>query len=326
VRTLSVSTHVRCSHLSNCRSWVLKEYVLDGEKSLAKLMREVMILRQLAHNNIASVESVFTETEGGKQLAYMQMPLYARGTLADYRGSDDAEEQAVMRGTLRGLEHIHRAGVIHHDIKPENVFLHEDKHGFLHPKIGDFDISRDLKERGTWATTQATQRTGAAGTLQYMAPELFNGQPGSERSDMYSLGLVFLHMHFGPVKQGFNPLAAARRVDVPDHPDKNLRRLLMQMLSVKPSDRPTATEALAHPFFSAALQTQRKRVGERMDALQKDQGAAVGEQQEVLAGQARAEMQLQNQAAAAKKQAQVLQRRIDDLRGQLQKMDAEVRS
>jgi serine/threonine-protein kinase len=85
----------------------------------------------------------------------------------------------------RGLARAHRVGVLHNDIKPENVFLTKDTSGNLLAKILDFGVAERIKERAP------SDLSEVVGTLEYIAPEVFLGKRApSPQSDLYSVGVV----------------------------------------------------------------------------------------------------------------------------------------
>ena len=117
------------------------------------------------------------------------------GSLADRIDTEGTIpwSQAVswMDGVLRGLGAIHREGLIHRDMKPDNVLLGRDEDGDLVPKVTDLGIAHN--QEGTRITRDGSQ----LGTFEYMAPELFQAQEPSIQSDLYACGVMFYELLVG---------------------------------------------------------------------------------------------------------------------------------
>ncbi|MHC4599624.1 MAG: serine/threonine-protein kinase, partial [Planctomycetota bacterium] len=113
---------------------------------------------------------------------------------------DDAVE--IYRQALMGLRTAHRQGVIHRDVKPENVMI--DPEGVV--KLTDFGLGRAVEATASVALQSGALRTvgegGVTGTLRYMSPEQREGGPVDARTDLYSLGIVFFEMLVGEPPQG----------------------------------------------------------------------------------------------------------------------------
>ena len=146
---------------------------------------------------------------------------------------------ALMDGTLKGLRAIHRAELVHRDIKPDNVLLAEDEDGDTLPKITDLGIAHD--QEGTRLTRDGSQ----LGTLEYMAPELFESHAPSIQSDLYACGVMLYELLVGDVPFSgtqafgmkghcFDPPDFSRLpADVPAH----LRSALETALAKDPAER-----------------------------------------------------------------------------------------
>jgi serine/threonine protein kinase len=112
----------------------------------------------------------------------------------------DAVEIVVQ--ALEGLSAAHGRGVIHHDIKPENILITEE--GVV--KLADFGLGKVLESTASMILQSGSVVTGTGspvtGTLRYMAPEQREGRTGDARSDLYSLGVVLFEMLTGEFPQG----------------------------------------------------------------------------------------------------------------------------
>jgi beta-lactam-binding protein with PASTA domain len=154
---------------------------LAGDQSFVdRFRREARAAAVLSHPNIVAVYD-WGSVDG---IYYMVME-YVRGRgVRDLLNTSDRLEPAqaaeVVRQTLLALEHAHRQGIVHRDVKPENVLVTTE--GTV--KVADFGLAR------AYADGTATQTGTVTGTVQYLAPEQIRGEPADPRSDLYSLGIV----------------------------------------------------------------------------------------------------------------------------------------
>ena len=119
------------------------------------------------------------------------------GSLCDRIESEGAYEwQEAVRlidGILKGLGALHRSGIVHRDMKPDNVLLAVDHDGEVTPKVTDLGIAHDE------SATRLTRDGSRLGTPEYMSPEQVRGQSVDVRSDLYSTGIVLYEMLMGEV-------------------------------------------------------------------------------------------------------------------------------
>lgn len=167
---------------------------LDGA-FMARFRREARTAASFAHPNVVRVY----DFEGDGRRPFLVMERVRGGTLADAGAAGrvrDPERLTVQ--ILAALDHIHRAGVIHRDVKPANVLLDDEGNAVL----TDFGIAHSAE------ATRYTQTGAVIGTLRYMAPELHEGGEPSPRSDLYSLG-VLIRESLTPLSPGLERLSAA---------------------------------------------------------------------------------------------------------------------
>ncbi|KAL6063842.1 IBR domain-containing protein [Balamuthia mandrillaris] len=201
---------------------VLKEFDLSSTDH-QHFMRELKRLRSLQHEHIAKVEAAFVQKEDGRIKGYIHMPFYSGGNLCEWltngrEDRNDAEKQRVGRGVLLALQHIHSQGIVHRDVKPQNIFVEEEgkemgndeeenegnggQHGRQRAILGDFDIS---SHAATGTMTMVADGSGGGGggrsgsegggTWAYMAPEVCCGEVGPA-ADVFSCGLLLFDLHF----------------------------------------------------------------------------------------------------------------------------------
>lgn len=155
----------------------------------ARFKQEAVMLNSLNHPNIVKFLN-FVENEYG---VFLIMEYIDGCTLEDFITKKNGlivEEKAypMFEEILNAFSYAHQHGIIHRDIKPSNIFL--DKNG--HIKIMDFGIAQIISE-----VNEKTQGGMSMGTPAYMSPEQVYGQPLNQRSDIYSLGVLFHQMLTG---------------------------------------------------------------------------------------------------------------------------------
>jgi len=136
------------------------------------------------------------------------MEYVAGPTMADRIAARDLPETSLpdlAAGLLSALDRIHAVGVVHRDVKPANILLGPEGRA----RLTDFGIARGAD------TTALTQTGNVMGTLKYMAPEVREGRPATERSDLYSCGVV-LRECAGERSAGESFDALVRRLTEPD--------------------------------------------------------------------------------------------------------------
>jgi hypothetical protein len=155
----------------------------DATERRERFRREARLAARLNHPNIVPLYT-FGEVGG---LAYFVMgyvPGESLGTLVKRRGRLEPEEaRSILRQVADALDYAHRQGVIHRDIKPDNVLLDAETG---RPMLADFGIAK-----GPQAGTLLTVTGQLVGTPAYMSPEQASGRPDIDgRSDLYSLGVT----------------------------------------------------------------------------------------------------------------------------------------
>ncbi|MEX5719718.1 Stk1 family PASTA domain-containing Ser/Thr kinase [Geodermatophilus maliterrae] len=181
---------------------VMAEHLAHDPTFVGRFTREARAAAMLSHPNVVSVSD-----QGSDQgLVFLVMELVRGRTLRDLlqaRGRlTVAEAFAVLEPVLSGLTAAHRAGIVHRDVKPENVLIGHD--GSV--KVADFGLARALTGTGQ------TSHSGGVliGTVAYLSPEQLERGRADARSDVYAAGLVLFEMLTGhPPYGGDTPLAVA---------------------------------------------------------------------------------------------------------------------
>jgi eukaryotic-like serine/threonine-protein kinase len=181
---------------------------------------------------------------------YLLMPRISGETLAHRvaRGALSIDEAVRHVCTLAdGLAALHAAGMVHRDVKPENVVVQD------RPMLLDFGIAREIEA----ASGTTTARGHVRGTPAYMAPERFFGAPASVSSDVYELGVVFYMMLTGRLPWS-SEAYAAERLNPRSPEEAGIPRALsvvcLRALCTRPEMRPESAEAFAAAVRAAALE------------------------------------------------------------------------
>ncbi|KAA6381562.1 MAG: putative protein kinase [Streblomastix strix] len=161
--------------------------------------------------------------------------------------------RALMKQILEGMRAFHSSGLVHRDIKCDNILLHSPPgSGRVYAKISDFGFAKkvDLNNKQTYL----------AGTIPFMSPEQFLDNPIiTQKVDIYALGITFYKLitHKYPVnernfKEQGKKITQLKCIDRPSEvKDDILWDLLSRLLEFDPNKRITAAEALQHPYFTS---------------------------------------------------------------------------
>lgn len=209
---------------------LIKPEISLDKKTVERFSNELKISRKIIHKNIARMFDLNEE----KETHYITME-YVRGEdlkrLIRKMGQLGAAQAIpIAKQICKGLGEAHRLGVVHRDLKPQNVMVDEDGDA----RIMDFGIARSLESRGI---------TGAGvmiGTPEYMSPEQVEGKDVDQRSDIYSLGIILYEMVTGRVPfEGDTPftIGMKHKGETPKNPielnaqiPEDLSRLILKCL------------------------------------------------------------------------------------------------
>jgi eukaryotic-like serine/threonine-protein kinase len=214
----------------------------------ARAGREALAAARLGHPAIVALYEAYVDDDA----CYLVSELVRGETLAQLIAAGElSDEQTLQIGlALAGaLAHAHARGVIHRDVKPQNVLIPRTRAEHDTPaKLTDFGGARLAGEQ------DLTRSGETLGTLAYMAPEQGEGRPVGEQADVYSLALVLYEALSGtnPVR-GPNPAATARRIGRPIPPletrrpdlPRDLARSLDAALAIDPLQRPSLAQLRA---------------------------------------------------------------------------------
>jgi serine/threonine-protein kinase len=221
---------------------VLKPELVSDTEVVARFLQERSILTSIDHPNVAKVLDLVVEgetlgivmelVEGQDLRRYLR----ARGTLPP------AEAVYLVGQLLQGLTAVHAAGIVHRDVKPENVLVAMTR-GRVILKLTDFGVSR------LSYGASLTKMSSLIGTPEYMAPELADHDTATPAADLYSAGIVLYEMLAGRTPfAGGHPLAVLRRqMEQPPPPipgvPADLWAQIDSLLAKDPRSRPGSAAA-----------------------------------------------------------------------------------
>lgn len=216
---------------------ILKEELAQDEEFRQRFRDESQAVAMLSHPNIVSVYDVSRSGD----VEYIVMELIDGITLKDYLERQSPlgwkETTFFALQIAKALEHAHSRGIIHRDIKPQNIMVLRD--GTV--KVADFGIARQAASTNTYNLREAI------GSVHYVSPEQARGSHIDNRSDLYSLGVVMYEMLTGRLPfVGDTPLEVAlQHINsvplppsdyVPNIP-KTLEHIVMKAMAPVPADR-----------------------------------------------------------------------------------------
>ena len=228
---------------------VLRRELIAQPGILDRFRREVKLARRVTHTNVARVFDI-GEHDGEKFITMEFVDGESLGARLLREGAFPIDGAVAMATAIgEALAAAHAAGVVHRDLKPDNVMLSREGRVI----VTDFGIARAMESVG-----EANRTAGGiiVGTPQYMAPEQVVGGPVDERTDIYAWGLVLYELLTGePAWTGESPLALAAARMVDSAPDPRALRpglaaplceLVLKMLARSPAQRMgSAREVLA---------------------------------------------------------------------------------
>jgi len=220
-------------------------------------------IQALARLNDPRIVSIYQAGESDGRLWFAME--YVEGRTLDQRLSEEGavpepEARRIAAEVARALDAALRAGIVHRDVKPANVFLRKD--GSV--KIGDFGLARSPE----FARTRITEANALACTPAYASPEQAEGRDGDHRSDLYSLGAVLYEMvterppfPAGSPLETLHRLASTRPTSVRllnPQVSPDLERIILRCLEKDPDDRYATYGALLADLEPAAAPPRRE--------------------------------------------------------------------
>jgi len=223
---------------------LVKPEIASDKKTIERFSNELKTARMISHRNVCRMFDLGEE----KGTNYITMEYISGEDLKSFirraRQLTTGTAINIAKQVCEGLIEAHRLGVVHRDLKPQNVMI--DKEG--NARIMDFGIARSLTGKGI---------TGAGvmiGTPEYMSPEQVDGKDPDQRSDIYSLGIILYEMVTGRVPfEAETPFAVGvmQKSDMPRNPQElnsqipdNLSQFILRCLEKNKEKRPQSAGEL----------------------------------------------------------------------------------
>ncbi len=244
---------------------VLKPSLTSDEQVRARFLGELKMSRRVVHPNIIRLTDIL-EVSGLLILVMEFVEGMSLKQMVRRQGPLDVElAYTIISQVCLGLDAAHRVGVVHRDVKPQNILITEN----LGVKIVDLGLARHL------GGTSVSQTGVIMGTPDYMSPEQVRGKNVEARSDIYSLGVVMYEMFTGKVPFSGDSSVAVLLAHLRQVPESPMRvrsdlppwvnYMILKAMAKKPSQRFNKTTELLNYFEKSMAEAKLKEKVERRD-------------------------------------------------------------
>jgi serine/threonine-protein kinase len=240
---------------------VLRSEMLADARAAERFRREAQAAARIDHPNAVTIYDFGISADGN---AYLVMELLRGTSLRDVLDRDGAlaldRALEIFTPVCAGIDRAHQLGIIHRDIKPDNIMVDERPGGSTAVKVVDFGIAM-LQDMLASGSSRLTGTGVVVGTANYMSPEHCRGAEVDARSDIYSLGVVLYEMLTGRVPFAASAPSAiiVAHVNEAPAPPRTLRpdlppaveRVVLDALAKRPEERPQTAAELARRLVAA---------------------------------------------------------------------------
>ena len=221
--------------------------VKQADGTNAQLMKEIKFLSKILHPCV--IEMIDYDHVACQ---YVVLPFAAGGDLLNrvlQKALGEAKVKRMAFKILHALAYVHSLGIVHNDIKPDNILITNTRFHGDNVVLADFGLACELDNTGL--------ATGFFGTECYSAPEKLAGLPYGTAVDIWALGVTLFACLFGlmpyndeTMVQEINSGLPILRSGILNHISPDAADLILKMLSTDPSERISAMEAMSHPWFA----------------------------------------------------------------------------
>ena len=214
---------------------IIREDLVHDSMARQRFLREAEVSAHLKHNHVLPMYELGEE----QGRLFLVTPYIEGGTLARRLQNGPlplSEVHQLFSALLEAVAYIHRQGVVHRDLKPNNILLDEGNDGQVYVRLIDFGIARS---QGASASPPLTTAGNEMGTIAYMAPERLSGV-AAPSNDIYSLGVILYQMLTGQLP--IDEQGRAQRVPLPQPLDDVVDRCMAPRIDERYS---SAEEVLA---------------------------------------------------------------------------------
>ncbi len=252
-----LATHVRLGRRVAIK--MLRSHYTDNPHAVHRFFAEARAVNRIDHPNIVDITD-FIEQPGGDN--YYVMELLQGTSLAhtiERTGILPLERSiGIMMQVASVLEAVHRAGIVHRDVKPDNVFLaaRPGRNDFV--KLVDFGVAKLIDDNDDFVSIHNTNPGAILGTPEYMSPEQASATAVDHRTDIYAFGAVLYKLvtgrvplegaNFGEIVVQLLTVAPTPPREVPDLPHEvpeSLQELILSCLAKQTIDRPDSMETVS---------------------------------------------------------------------------------
>lgn len=216
------------------------------QDAVAEMLREARLAARLDHPHAVRVLDYGENPADGRPYIVQELleGQDLRSLLKDRSKLSLRESFSILVPVMAALSAAHRKGIVHRDVKPENIFLAQSSNAELIPKLIDFGIARD-------AGLNPTQRSVRLGTPRYMSPEQITGSAIDARTDIWAMGVVLCETLSGQIP----------------FPARNEHALMLKITSAEPPLLPSLPPGTPPTLGECILRSLAKRPDDRIQSM-----------------------------------------------------------